>query len=306
MIAILSPMAVPLPRRHERAPTRVLVVDDEDASRTGLAKLLRLSGYEVLTAADATEAFERLGSSEVDAVITDVNMPGEDGYALTARLRASPETRDLPVLLISAMAEVDRRVRGFDGGADDFLAKPVDIDELVARLTTRLRAAREKRDLRKLSYHDQLCGALNRHGIEVELSREIRRAQRAQQSVSVMMIDVDDFKRINDTWGHGAGDEALIAVTSHLHRHIRVSDRVGRYGGDEFLVVLPDTDAQQARHLEQRLRRSFLDHPPRPPGVPTLVRVSIGAATVNDGDLDGRIAIRVADAAMYDDKRRVR
>lgn len=306
MIANLIPMAVPLPRLHERTPTRVLVVDDEDASRTGLAKLLRSSGYEVLTAADAAEAFERLGSSEVDAVITDVNMPGEDGYALTARLRASPETRDLPVLLISAMAEVDRRVRGFDGGADDFLAKPVDIDELVARLTTRLRAAREKRDLRKLSYHDQLCGALNRHGIEVELSREIRRAQRAQQSVSMMMIDVDDFKRINDTWGHGAGDEALIAVTSHLHRHIRVSDRVGRYGGDEFLVVLPDTDAQQARHLEQRLRRSFLDHPPRPPGVPTLVRVSIGAATVKEGDHDGKIAIRVADAAMYDDKRRVR
>lgn len=300
-------MAVPLPRRlHERAPTRVLVVDDEEASRTGLAKLLRLSGYEVVTAADATEALEHLQSNEVDAVITDVNMPGEDGYSLTARLRASPETRDLPVLLISAMAEVDRRIRGFDGGADDFLAKPVDIDELVARLTTRLRAAREKRDLRKLSSHDQLSGALNRHGIEVELIREIRRSQRTEQPVSLMMIDLDDFKRINDTWGHGAGDEALIAVTAHLHRHIRVSDRVGRYGGDEFLVLLPDTNAQQALHLEQRIRRSFLEHPPRPPGVPTLVRVSIGTATVDRSDHDGKAAIRAADAAMYQDKRRVR
>lgn len=300
-------MAVPLPRRfHERAPTRVLVVDDEEASRTGLAKLLRLSGYEVVTAADTTEALDHLQSNEVDAVITDVNMPGEDGYSLTARLRASPETRDLPVLLISAMAEVDRRIRGFDGGADDFLAKPVDIDELVARLTTRLRVAREKRDLRKLSSHDQLSGALNRHGIEVELIREIRRSQRTEQPVSLMMIDLDDFKRINDTWGHGAGDEALIAVTSHLHRHIRVSDRVGRYGGDEFLVLLPDTNAQQALHLEQRIRRSFLEHPPRPPGVPTLVRVSIGTATVDSGDHDGKAAIRAADAAMYQDKRRVR
>jgi diguanylate cyclase (GGDEF)-like protein len=284
----------------------VLVVDDEPASRSGLATLLSQAGYLVTCAASGEEALEALRHEPFDAVLSDVSMPGLDGYGLTSALRQDPETHDLPILLISADAASSRQVRGLDRGADDFIEKPVDVDALLARLRARLRGARERAALRKQSRYDALTGVLNRRGIEAELQRELLRMRRTRSPVSVLLIDVDDFKRINDTFGHQAGDEALRAVAQALVRVVRVTDRVARIGGDEFLVVLPDTPEAQAQALLARLQRFFAASPPRPKNAATLVRVSAGAASAAPGETDVEALIGRADAAMYVDKQRGR
>lgn len=303
-----SRQRAPLSSRRRRADRRweehLLVIDDERDSREGLARLLRLSGFQVRTTADAKEALEALREHAFDAVISDVNIPGLDGYQLTAHLRAAPETKDIPILLVSAIAHPERQVRGLEGGADDFIAKPIDFDLLVAKLRARLRRAQEREHLRDLSATDDLTGIPNRRGIEEELHHEIARAQRTDSGVSVIVVDVDDFKRINDTWGHAAGDEALKVVVDTLQRLLRATDRIGRTGGDEFLIVLPDTKSE-VDLLEKRIRHHFAKHPPRPGDTPTLVRVSLGSATVDPRrDPTGAEAIARADAAMYEDKRR--
>jgi diguanylate cyclase (GGDEF)-like protein len=291
--------------RSAGAP-RLLVVDDEPWEREALAKLLALNGYQVSEARSGAEAIAKLRCEPFDAVICDVTMPDMDGYEVTAALRDNPQTRDLTILLVSADAQSARQARGFDRGADDFVAKPIDVDALLARLRARLRSAVERETLRRLSEHDVVTGLLNRNAIETVLDRELQRSRRTGQAVSVAMIDVDDFKRINDTWGHSAGDEALRCLGEALLRRFRGSDSVGRVGGDEFLVVLPDTDEPRAQMLVRRIKRSFQTSPPRPPTVPTLIRISIGSATARTGELQARAIIARADAAMYQDKHRAR
>jgi diguanylate cyclase (GGDEF)-like protein len=290
--------------RVDPEPARILVVDDEAPSREGLARLLRQAGYEVSCAADGRQALAAARSQRFDAVLSDVTMPGLDGYALTAALRQDAETRDVPILLISADATSARQVQGLDRGADDFVEKPIDVDALLARLRARLRVAREQAALRQQSHHDPLTGVFNRRGIEAELRRELLRMRRTRSPVSVLLLDVDDFKRINDTFGHAAGDEALRCVADALTRVVRVTDRVARIGGDEFLVVLPDTPSARAEALLARVKRHFDVSPPRPENAATLVRVSAGAATAATGEVDIDALIGRADAAMYADKRR--
>jgi diguanylate cyclase (GGDEF)-like protein len=285
----------------EEPQGRILVVDDDEASVRGYSLLLRMSGFRVKTARDGEEALDLVGEGDFDVVVSDVNMPKLDGYELTRRLREEAATRDIPVILLSAVADSQRKVTGLNGGADDFMEKPVDADELLARIRVHLRHNTRNRELRHLSRYDAVTGVLTRAALEEELERELRRSQRTGLPVSVLMIDVDDFKAFNDRHGHTAGDAALRGVADKLVATLRATDLVGRYGGDELMAILPDTDEESARLLVDRVAIEWKRHPPIPRGTATPVRVSVGVATAKRDETKESI-VRSADARMYDAK----
>jgi len=277
--------------------TRILVVEDDPGSRDALQALLEDAGYDVDIAGNGIEALQCLAEHPADLILSDVVMPGSDGFDLAVRLRRISTARHVPLILVSAIDEPGRRALGLDIGADDFMLKPVDADELLARVRMHLRRARREAELRERSITDELTGLLNRRGILEELERERARALRNGTPLSVLAIDVDGFKAINDTYGHAAGDAVLVHVARTVERTVRTTDRVGRMGGDELLVILPDTDQAPARALAARL------DPVQGGPLGTPIGLSIGTATLAGGEPIGRLVTR-ADRAMYTEKRR--
>lgn len=280
----------------------ILVVEDDQNARDALTTLLADEGYRVTAAEDGVAALEAALRDPPSIVISDVNMPLGDGFDLVKRLRTDQATAHVPIVLLSALSAPNRRVHGLDLGADDFLAKPVDIDELLARVRAHLRRAQDREALERRSLIDPLTGVLNRRGIAAELQRELQRARRASVPLSVLMIDVDRFKSINDNYGHQAGDTVLRHVSAAVASAVRVVDHVGRYGGDEFLVVLPGTSAEAASVLAGRLRSLRLPRLAIPSDVEIAVTISIGVATFRDDETAQQLLER-ADQAMYRVKR---
>ena len=271
--------------------TRILVVDDDQGSRLSLSALLADEGYEVETARNGHDALNCVRDRDIDLVVSDVQMPGLDGFSMVRSLRRISKFRDLPVILVSGRANPDRRTTGLHLGADDFMAKPLDFDELLARIQIQLRHAERNGELRQEALRDELTGTLNRRGILEVLGAELKEAKRQDSFTSVLMIDLNDFKRINDTRGHAAGDEVLRNVAEAIRSTIRARDQLGRLGGDEFLVVLTRTGAEEAALLVERLRKCS-----------DAVSLAIGSATGQGADL-ADVLIRRADEAMYADKR---
>jgi diguanylate cyclase (GGDEF)-like protein len=277
------------------ARPRILIVDDDPASRRALADLLVDEGYEVDAAADADQALARIQRGPPQLVIADVVLPGIDGLELTRRLREEQEMLDVPIVLVSGRGDTSWRIEGLEGGADDVLPKPVDPEELVARLHAHLRRARRHSDVVRMSIVDPLTEVLNRRGIDEVLGRAVERARRDGDPLSVLLVDINDFKGINDTLGHATGDEVLRRVADALRRQVRPVDHVGRIGGDEFVVVLEGVARERAVPIARRLH-----HVEGPGGLP--VSLSVGLAALDPGEsLDALLAR--ADAAMYQQKR---
>jgi two-component system, cell cycle response regulator len=301
--------SAPRPRPPAAAAARVLVVDDDRDTRQALAELLEGFGYVVRSAHDgqaALEVVEADAAEPPDLIISDVCMPRSDGFRMVARLRQAASSRYIPVILISGRHELSRRVAGLDLGADDYLAKPVDADELLARVRVQLRRVRRYDELLRRTIVDELTGVLNRRGIVEALERERSRADRLDHPLTVVMIDVNGFKAINDTFGHSVGDAVLAHIGRSLSRDLRAADQTGRFGGDEFVVVLPDTDEASAAILAQRLRTPQRVPVDLPTAEVLTVTLAVGTATTRgDADDDGVDALlRRADDAMYEDKRR--
>jgi diguanylate cyclase (GGDEF)-like protein len=281
----------------ESAPVlRILVVDDDAGTREAMKAVLEESGYAVEVAADGEEALALVATDPPDLVVSDVCMPNSDGFDLTRRLRLAATSRDIPLILVSARAEMERRVAGLDYGADDFIAKPVDVDELLARIRVHLRHARREKELSRRSMIDMLTGALNRRGILDVVTRERERSVRHGSPLTVVMADANRFKWVNDTLGHAVGDAVLQEIADRLVLAVRAIDRVGRFGGDEFLIVLPETDEDEAAALLPRIRSV------RATAGDGSVGVAAGAATLRDAEPLEELLAR-ADAAMYEDKR---
>jgi diguanylate cyclase (GGDEF)-like protein len=283
----------------------ILLVDDDRVALDALASLLRDEGYNVTTATDGAAALATIAHAPPAMVISDVQMPRSDGYQLVRRLRADRTTKHVPILLLSALGQPARRVIGLDLGADDFLSKPVDFGELLARVRVHLRHAHDREALERQSLVDPLTGVLNRRGIHGVLVRELARVARTPAPLSVLMVDVDRFKRINDEHGHAVGDTVLRHVARALEDTVRAADHVGRYGGDEFLVVLADADAADAALLVDRLRERGLPPLAVEGGADLLVSVSLGVATLQPDESVDELVAR-ADAAMYRVKQRGR
>lgn len=287
---------------------KILVADDSELSRRLLEASLTKRGYEVLTAADGDQAWsilERQGCPSL--AILDWMMPGLDGLELCRRLRQQAREPYVYVILLTAKDRKEDILDGLQAGADDYIKKPVDGDELEARLRTGKRivdlqgeliAAREA--LRNRADHDALTGLWNRGAILEVLGRELSRAHRCGASLAVALVDLDHFKRINDTHGHPAGDAVLREAGSRMSSSLRPYDAVGRYGGEEFLIVLPGCDVPFGLACAERLRKSLARDGIQVGDRLLPVTCSVGvAASAGDHESDAEALLSAADQALY-------
>jgi len=287
---------------------RILVADDDPVSCRLLDRLLHKWGYEVIAARSGTEAWEVLQADHAPRIaLLDWMMPGLDGLEICRRVRARSSQPYVYIVLLTANDKVGNLVEGLESGADDYLTKPFHPQELRARLRVGLRMldlesglVEARENLRFKASHDALTSIWNRGAIIELLERELSRSRRDGSSVGILLADIDHFKRVNDTWGHLVGDEVLRAVTGRLKREVRSYDAVGRYGGEEFLILLPGCDnaklTAKAEQLVKIVERSSIETSAGP--VP--VTISIGGIASGDcPHAEVNSLLRAADTALY-------
>jgi diguanylate cyclase (GGDEF)-like protein len=288
-------------------------VDDEHDVREALSDVLTANGYDAITAANGVEALAILDRDEsIDLVLLDMSMPEPDGFDILRRLK-SYERREIPVICLSGRSAVEDKVAGLKLGAEDYLAKPFDVQELFARMARPLRVKRvlERLDRAKaaaehLSLTDPLTGLPNRRDLERRLREEIDRSNRTSEPLGCLIIDVDRFKQVNDEYGHAAGDAVLAQVSSALQASLRSFDVVGRFGGDEFVALLPGANLEGARQVAEALcdviATLAVSVTPRH-GVLHL-SISVGAVSHDPGiHEDAAALLDRADAALLEAKR---
>jgi two-component system cell cycle response regulator len=282
----------------------ILLIDDNPDAREALAMLLEHHGYAVRCAESGSDALQQVTQLPPDLIITDLGMPVMSGFDLLQEFRKLPSLADVPVIVVSGNGDIHARVAGLDLGADDFLAKPVQVDELLARVRRHLLRSDRQRDITRESMVDALTGVLNRRGLANLFARAVERPSLVDGvGIAVMLVDLNEFKSINDTWGHAVGDSALCAVSRGLQDALRANDRVGRLGGDEFAIVLPEVCNDDCIQLLQRVRQISPVVFGIVEGASLHVGLSLGVASAGPGETFEAVIAR-ADAAMYEDKRR--
>lgn len=282
---------------------RVLLVDDDRTVLTALAHLLSES-FDIEATDDSTRAAELIRTQPFDAVVSDVRMPGLDGLALLQLLRED-SLQQVPCILVSANAALSDKLRALNAGAIDLLSKPLNADELSARIHNAVERGRELRREKLLQQTDDLTGLLNRRALRNALLWSIRRAQERQLPLSLALIDQDGLKQINDAHGHSTGDAAIVAVANALIKNRRAGDFAARLGGDEFALVMPGTDAAGAERVIERVDLELEAHPLRlSDGTELRLRVSHGVTSLTPEDgLDWTPLLSRADALLYVAKR---
>jgi len=295
---------------------QVLVVDDSAVYRKLIGDHLRSWQFEVKVAETGLEAWRVLSQPEAPKlVLLDWVMPDLDGIELCRRIRKVGATSQyVYVILLTSKEGRQNMLEAMEAGADDYLVKPFDESELKARLMVGKRilslqeelvAARES--MRHAATHDSLTGLLNRGEIFELLERELERARRERQKVSVVLADIDHFKNVNDTHGHLFGDEALREIARRMHAKLRVYDGVGRYGGEEFLLVLPNCDLVDAIERANELRVTIASQPVISQGVEEAITMSMGVAVSEcTGRKEVEKLLSRADKALYQAKEKGR
>jgi diguanylate cyclase (GGDEF)-like protein len=287
---------------------KVLIADDEAVSRRLLESSLRRWGYEVIVAQSGLEASKILMSPDAPKLaVLDWMMPDLDGIQICQMIRRNKPEPYTYVLLLTGKRTQSDIVAGLEAGADDYVTKPFDAAELKVRLRTgkrilylqeQLISARES--LRDQATHDPLTELWNRAAILEILSSELGRAQRQGASVGISMVDLDHFKAINDTHGHQTGDEVLRRVSQALHSAVRRYDSVGRYGGEEFIVVMPGCDVSNALAHAERLRKTIAAITIQVPSAELQLTASLGVTVYDDqNSVEAFDLIQAADMALY-------
>lgn len=290
----------------------MLLVDDDRVGTKRVQRMVEKLGHATVAAHTWIEALRAFSAHEIDLVLMDAVMPTVDGFKLTRILRERA-TSYVPIVFVAGRSDEAARRRSFEAGADDLLAKPVDEVELALRIAGMLRirdltrALEEKTHaLADMARRDALTGLLNRRALDEALPREIERARRYERDLTVLMLDVDHFKRVNDELGHEAGDRVLACLGKVLSEDLRLSDMAFRYGGEEMTVLAPETSAEGGLQLAERIRRAFAHESARA-SVAGSQSLSIGVASVRDVagpiDDDGRVLVAAADHALYEAKR---
>jgi two-component system cell cycle response regulator len=291
----------------------ILVADDEPVNLALIKRRLEWEEYRVETAEDGGQAVEAARRVLPDLIILDVMMPVLDGLQACRLLKEDPATRDIPVIFLSALDDTDTKVSGLALGANDYVSKPFSSEELLARVRVAIRMKRERDRLRQraeelrrsaeaaseMSMTDALTGLLNRYGLQRALQRELAEARRYARPLSCLLLDIDFFKAVNDTYGHAAGDTALAQAARALTESVRGSDVVCRYGGEEFLVLAPETGLEGARALAEKIRMAFSSRLFGDSAQHVFpLTLSVGVAQLGDAE-SGNDMIARADEALY-------
>lgn len=282
----------------------ILIVDDDLAIRDSMHEFVEMSGYQSSTAASAEEALDLLQGSTIDVVITDIMLPGIDGLELTDRIR---KKFDIDVIVMTGYSGDYSYEEAISKGASDFVFKPVRFEELLLRLRRVLKERRLTQErvhmlekLKRLSITDGLTKLYNSRYFYNQLKTEIDRTSRYQRPLSLLLLDIDQFKEYNDSFGHLEGDKVLVRLGEIIKSCLRKMDTAYRYGGEEFTVILPETEGDEAATVAERIRAAVESDRffPRSESEPVSITISIGVAEF-DKDEEVAVFVQRADKAMY-------
>jgi diguanylate cyclase (GGDEF)-like protein len=278
----------------EPKQSTVLIVDDAPSNIRVMAAVLQ-EQHRVKTAMSGQQCIEMAIKYKPDLILLDIEMPGLSGYQVCEELKSMDETRDIPIIFVTGRVNIEDEEMGLRIGAVDYITKPIRPVILSARVDTHVTLKRQQDRLIKMAMHDQLTGLFNRHYMLEIVGQKLARARRHKTPLTVMLIDIDHFKQINDTHGHIVGDQILEHVGQFLFEQCRVEDTVARFGGEEFVVLMEPCGLNQA-HYKAELMRDELS---RLTPLDIDLTVSIGIAELNDEDNDFSALLKRADDALY-------
>lgn len=285
----------------------ILIVDDDIDFQDIIGMALQEKGYIINHAYNAQEAEYILSKNKVDLILLDLMLPDLDGFAACRTLKTIHPERFIPIIMISAKADIQSKIRGLEEGAVDFLTKPFSINELLARVKTMLRLKNLQDQLKAMAITDELTGLYNRRFFQEWLDLEFKRTHRYKTDLSCLMIDIDYFKSVNDTYGHMMGDFVLAEVAGIIKQNTRGTDVAARFGGEEFVLLLPRTDRVLAMGLAERIRASIEAVRLNNDDITLTVTVSVGVSCSIQNTLEDKSQlIELADKALYEAKRRGR
>ena len=286
---------------------KILIVDDSRLIAHVAKTMLTKRGHEIIVAQDGKAGLEAAKSEKPDIILLDVIMPIMDGYEVCEHLKEDDSTKEIPIIMVTSQAEAADKVKGLELGALDYVTKPFDEAELIARVNIHLRlrelyeaVQEQNRQLQEMANRDGLTGLYNHRYFHEQLSQDFLRAKRYNENLSCVLFDIDFFKKFNDTYGHQTGDIVLKALASVVQRATRESDLSARYGGEEFALILYHTDGPAAYEMAERLRTMVESHEVQDNGNVLRVTISLGVATFPHERIhDSKELVDFADQALY-------
>lgn len=278
----------------------ILIVDD---TKTNISILMELLGndYDVLASRDGQTALEMAEEELPDLILLDIMMPDMDGFEVCRRLKDIPGTKDIPIIFLTAMTDEESIEKAYDLGGSDYVTKPFRPKELQARVKRELKLAALQKELKLLALTDPMTKLYNRRYFTKVSAHILDMARRDKKDLSLMIMDIDKFKNINDTFGHAVGDEVIIEFAKVLHRQKRNSDVLCRFGGEEFVILLPETNCDGAEVVAEKIRKKTESLSINIDSNTTLqFTVSLGISSVfADNEENIEEALQRADEALY-------
>ncbi|MDC7226227.1 MAG: diguanylate cyclase [Spirochaetales bacterium] len=281
------------------AEALIMIVDDMIENVVFLEKILQKSGFRTISANSGDSALDLLTEHTPDLILLDIVMPGMSGFDTCAKIQSNKDFIDIPVIFLSAKKDEKTIIESFIYGGIDYVVKPFNSPELLARVNTHLQLKNAKEKLHTLAFTDPLTGLLNRRKFIEVLDQERARASRYGEKLTFIMIDIDHFKAVNDSFGHDAGDKALIRFAEIVKTSLRETDSAGRLGGEEFGIILPETNSQQAKIVAERIRaRIENESESMEDGVPQFT-ASFGIARFDSDHNTSADLTQESDQALY-------
>ncbi|HEU4570658.1 MAG TPA: diguanylate cyclase [Gemmatimonadales bacterium] len=282
-------------------PAKVLLVEDDPVQAQAIAGILSQANLRVTRCTTVAEASTLLGVEYPDLILLDIHLPDGEGFTVARLARQDQRLALVPIVFLTATTDTGAQIRAVRAGGDDYLRKPVDPTLLTLLVLNRIERGRR---VREMAHRDGLTGLLNHATLMAELEHAVEASRRRGEKFAYVMADLDHFKRINDTWGHLVGDTVLVHVARLLQRLGRASDLLGRYGGDEFAMILLNNDAEGAAVLATRIRDAMAAEPAAAPtGEPIPASLSVGIAVFPDDGATAAALVESADRALYQSKR---
>jgi len=291
----------------EHKKVKILIAEDERVASKILEKHITGWGYDVLVVPDGKKAWQTFKKNEIGIALLDWMMPKMTGVELCRKIRNDKSGKYTYIILLTAKHKQIDINKGLTAGADEYLTKPFNPIELKARLKTGKRIIDLLEKLHKQAIYDGLTKVFNRREIMRILKEEFHRAQRTNQPLSIIMLDIDHFKKVNDTYGHPAGDEVLFEITSRITKVMRAYDKIGRYGGEEFIIILPHNSQKSVKKVAERIRENISQKSIQTSAGPLKLYVSLGCTSTENIDANSsEMMIKISDEALYNAKNKGR